>query len=699
MSLAPRLATLGSLALGLGCASVPPGRFAVDALEVRGGDEVSAADVEAVLATAPSPRFLGVVQGVVYDYALYDRLALQRDVARVERYYRARGYYEARARAGRVRRTGAQHVAIEIVVEEGPVVRLGGVRFEGLDGLPREVAAYAESAAKAELSANEPFDEARFERAESALRGALVERSYAYAQVSREALVDIVAHRADIVLRATPGEPAFFGAVTLEGLGSLPDAPVRRALDLEEGAPYSAEVVQSARQALLDLGVFASVEITPDLSAPSASRRVPLLVRVVPTRLHAVKLGGGVELDAVKADVHLLASWEHRNFLGGMRFFSVEVRPGGVLYPTRLGNLVAPTNVLLAEKTRVELRQPGFFEARTNGLLQTELNVFPVLLAADPAPDSPVLGYLELRAAAGVDRVSWKVYSAFAYHLDVENPFAYLGGLDSALRTLVLSFPQLTGTLDLRDDPLRPHRGLLVSAHLQAAGGPFGGHASDVRIQPEARGFIPLGGAVTLALRSSFGLLFPRNYGELVQRGASAPTTEAERVELVRDLQIVYFRGFFSGGASSNRGYPQRGVGPRGVVPFASPAAGAQTGSGCTPGSASQDPEECALPTGGLSLLEASVEVRFDVTGPFSGAVFCDASDVSAQQLELRPGHLHLSCGPGLRYGTPIGPIRLDVGYRVPGLQVLGGAGGDESEPGELWGLPIAVAFGIGEAF
>jgi outer membrane protein assembly factor BamA len=694
MVLGLRLVGLSSLALGLGCASIPAGRFAVDEVAVHGGDAVPAGDVEESLATAPSPRFLGIFQGVVHDYTLYDRLAFQRDVARVERYYRARGYYEARARAGRVRQTGAQHVEVEIVVEEGPAVRVGDVRVEGLSALPKEVVAYAESMARAELSADEPFDEDHLESAEKALKDALVERSYAYATVSREAIVDLVTHRADMVLRATPGEPAFFGPVTLEGLGKLPDAPVRRALDLAEGDPYSAEVLLSAQQALLDLGVFASVEITPDLSAPSASRRVPLRVRVVPTRLHTVKLGGGVELDAIKADVHLLASWEHRNFLGGMRFFSVEFRPGAVLYPTRLGNLTAPTDLLLAEKTRVELRQPGFFEARTNGLLRAELNVFPVLIETDPDPDSPVLGYQELRAAAGVDRVLWKVYSAFAYHLDVENPFAYLGDLDPALRVLVLSFPELTGTFDLRDDRLRPHRGVFVSAHVQAAGGPLGGDASDVRIQPEARGYIPLGKHITLGVRASLGLLFPRNYGDLVQAGAPPPTTEAERVELVRDLQIVYFRGFFSGGPNSNRGYPQRGVGPRGVVPFLNPAAGA-----CTGDVPSSDPGTCSLPTGGLSLLEASGEVRFDITGPFSGALFCDASDVSAKEADLRFGHLHLSCGPGVRYATPIGPIRLDVGYRIPGMQVLGGEVEEGSDPGDLWGLPIAVAFGIGEAF
>jgi outer membrane protein insertion porin family/translocation and assembly module TamA len=63
----------------------------------------------------------------------------------------------------------------------------------------------------------------------------------------------------------------------------------------------------------------------------------------------------------------------------------------------------------------------------------------------------------------------------------------------------------------------------------------------------------------------------------------------------------------------------------------------------------------------------------------------------------LRP-RLHLSAGFGLRYDTPVGPIRLDLGYRIPGLQAPVGAA-DEGTPSSIFGLPLALSFGIGEAF
>jgi outer membrane protein insertion porin family/translocation and assembly module TamA len=75
---------------------------------------------------------------------------------------------------------------------------------------------------------------------------------------------------------------------------------------------------------------------------------------------------------------------------------------------------------------------------------------------------------------------------------------------------------------------------------------------------------------------------------------------------------------------------------------------------------------------------------------------------------------LHLSCGVGARYDTPVGPIRLDIGYRVQPLQVLGfpnEIAAYENDvtngvPPRLFGgsslgsgIPLAVALGIGEAY
>jgi hypothetical protein len=65
-----------------------------------------------------------------------------------------------------------------------------------------------------------------------------------------------------------PGSPAVLGEVRIEGLGNLPEAPVRRALDLSAGDPYSTTELEHAQQAVLELGVFSSASVGSALDEP-----------------------------------------------------------------------------------------------------------------------------------------------------------------------------------------------------------------------------------------------------------------------------------------------------------------------------------------------------------------------------------------------------------------------------------------------
>jgi outer membrane protein insertion porin family/translocation and assembly module TamA len=224
---------------------------------------------------------------------------------------------------------------------------------------------------------------------------------------------------------------------------------------------------------------------------------------------------------------------------------------------------------------------------------------------------------------------------------------------------------------------------------------------------------------VTFAARAQLGFLFAQNYGDYVRRNLTDTSkTATAATEHDSDIQIMYFRGFFSGGPSSNRGFPLRGIAPHGFVPFLNPSTvGQQVALDCNPvtNPASQNDPRCKLPVGGFTQWEASAEVRFAVSGPFGAAIFCDAGDVSAHELDIRLAHLHLACGAGARYETPLGPIRLDIGYRIQPFQVLGypdEAAVRNADPTEgiqprLFGrtgqydsgIPVGISFGILESF
>ncbi len=685
-----------------GCASLPRGRAAVASVDVEGNEELGGREIKAKLATRPTPKFLGLFRGVVYEYEVFDIYVLQRDLARVERYYRARGFYQAHARAGRVFYDDEKHVRVEIHVEEGPPTLVARLDIFGIERLEPDLAAEVREAVEPLVGVGERFEEENFEQAERAIERVLGDAGYAWVQVSRVAEVDLPQDRARLRFDVVPHERATIGKITVSGLDGLPEDEVRNAMLIEEGDAYSVTEIEDAEQAVLDLGVFSSVEIEPKLTRPPpASRRVPLAVKLSPSKIHAVKLGAGVELDVIRTDFHLITGWEHRNFFGGMRRFTIDFRPGIVLYPTRLPDFQAPTHYLPEEKLSVELRQPGFIEGRINAFVRGEFNTYPVLLSPDVDPDAPIIGYREAKGAVGIDRKFWRFFARPSYNAQHNTPFAYAGILDEALRSIFISYGQLFGSFDLRDDPVSPHSGAFLSVDFQAAGGPFGGDAEDFKIQPDARVYLPIDDDLTLAVRSSVGFLFARNYGHTLAANARGerPPMGVDRVEWARDVQTTFFRAFFSGGPSSNRGYAMRGIGPHGAIPFFEPTLAAQQlADRCDGSSADLERASCQLPLGGLSLWEASVELRYPIMGPLSGASFCDASDVSPEELSLRFDRPHLSCGLGARYGTPIGPVRLDAGYRIPGLQVLGPDDG-EGKPPSLFGLPMTIHVGIGEAF
>jgi len=284
-----------------------------------------------------------------------------------------------------------------------------------------------------------------------------------------------------------------------------------------------------------------------------------------------------------------------------------------------------------------------------------------------------------------------------SHNVQAVRPFVYVGTEDQDLGPVLVSYPELFGTLDLRDDRVKPHKGGYASVDLEVAG--VGGDARDLKIQPDVRGYVPLARRLTLAARATTGLLFPQNYGETVLPNATEGTSGGvSRADWVKDVQIMFLRGFFSGGTGSNRGYGSREIGPHGVVPFYNPGQSeADLLTTCDPTGPDYSPAVCDLPLGGFTLWEASLELRYPIYGPLTGTVFTDTSDVAPDQFLYRFNHPHLSVGAGARYDTPVGPIRFDLGFRIPGLQAPDTP--DEGEPSEIFGLPIAISLGIGESF
>jgi outer membrane protein assembly factor BamA len=710
------LILLGSVLFGSACATIPNHRFATESISVTGSSAVDEADILEHIATRPTPKFFGLVEGLMFDYEVFDRYVLERDLQRIERYYRSRGFYRCHVRAGRVFNSGPRKVSIEIVVEEGPPTLVGRVDVRGMEGLSAEMSEDSMSEVTGALDIGDRFEEEAFDTAAKDLQRLFADNGHAYVKVKRAADVDITRDLVSVGFWVEPGPVVHLGQIDIQGLGSIPEDQIRRTLRLEPGDVYSLSELESAERALLDLGVFSAVSVKPDLAQRTSVHArdveraksesgdagdgtggvidtVPIHVEVQRSRFRSVHLGGGLQVDSQRTDLHLVAGWEDRNFFGGLRNFLVEFVPGGVFYPTRLPDLEAPERLLPQARLRLEFRQPNFIEAITAGVIRAQASLAPVLLSSDPDPDDPILGYRDLRASAGLERsIYWKLFGSLTHNVQVNDPFTYVGELDAYLDTAIVSYPELFLRLDARDDRMEPKKGIYASTTFQVAG--VGGDARDIKFQPEGRVYVPLGGRYNFAARGSIGLLFAGNYGDTIYDNAVSNVADST-ADVVRDIQLMFLRGFFAGGPGSNRGYALREIGPHGIVPFYNPGqTGEEIADDCeqNPGSSN-----CDLPLGGFTLWEASAEFRFPLLGDLRGALFADAADVSPSRLDFRFDHPHLSGGLGFRYATPIGPVRLDIGYRIPGLQAPNT--GDEYDPGEIFGLPIAVSFGIGEPF
>jgi len=166
------------------------------------------------------------------------------------------------------------------------------------------------------------------------------------------------------------------------------------------------------------------------------------------------------------------------------------------------------------------------------------------------------------------------------------------------------------------DSLLNPTRGTVLRGRLDNSTTALISDVSFVKLVLEARHYLPLSQRLLLATRLKLGSVEP--YGS--------------------STEIPFNVRFFAGGPGSVRGFQLNRLGPL---------------------NADGDP------IGGLSLIEGSVELRFPLFGDFGAVLFLDFGNVFSSAFTYRLGDLRYAAGPGLRYNTPVGPLRLDVGIIV----------------------------------
>ena len=216
-----------------------------------------------------------------------------------------------------------------------------------------------------------------------------------------------------------------------------------------------------------------------------------------------------------------------------------------------------------------------------------------------------------------------------------------------------LPYLEQSAVLDLRNDAANPDYGAYFSIVTQQAFKLGEKSWNYLRITPDARGYLPLGLGMVLAMRFAIGWIH-------IFKAGSGLDADSK----VLGPQNYRLRG---GGAQSNRGF-----------------ASGMLGAGVS---------------GGIRRWESSVELRVPITESVSVALFSDFGNVNREpKFVFR--ELNTAIGGGLRYRTPVGPLRLDIGWRPSRLQVIGGGQGSDATTRVLGkNFEGAVAITIGEPF
>ncbi|HEX6240444.1 MAG TPA: BamA/TamA family outer membrane protein [Polyangiales bacterium] len=733
------------------CATIPKGRYGVDELTLRGTNQIDPYALRACLATherewlsinlskdpAPTcgkPPFdarrlhLNLWRWPWSEWPLYDPSIFERDLSRIERWYRARGYYGVRILDARSRpevalygsQSDTDKISLDVSIDEGQPVLIQGVQLQGADDLPfalrRELTKLLQ-----DLPVGQRFDEADYDLMQERLLRTLRDDGYAQALIAGNVEVDPKAKSAQILFKITSGPIMEVGDVCVEGHGKLPAKLILQASDLRPGRPFSQSDIEDARTRVYQLRVLSEVEIVAgrvdpktgasrfdddtqegewlawrsdgqpstekDPDAESTVRvcrlakrgqkgkrpQIPIEIRVKPGKLYRFGVGAGLQIGvedgqrAISAaqqwDVHVFAYAEVQNFLGGLRRLRIEERPKLIFlapFP-RLEDSEGRRDIRLGNNLSTLLEWPAFLEART---------LLRFVASWDRGPDpyggrfirddfniglGPSRGFLKNRLNASV-----------MVYLNPYIPRSVYGTTDAGSTTVLsderydLLFLQQVLEWDTRDDKASARKGTYARVELQETLPPSSwGY---VRAAPEVRQYIALPYGLVLAGRFGIGWLGIYN-------------TEARTEELRR---------------LGPRPYRLRGGGPYSV-------------RGIQAGELGMRNEHDGYFPGGTRSWIASLELRIPLGDSFGIATFMDVGDVdggsSTQKARFRFDHPNTTVGAGLRYKTIVGPIRLDVGVLIPGLQGPRGDDDQVNHDDPLFNFGGAVHLTVGEAF
>ena len=594
---------------------------------------------------------------------------LSRDILRLTNFYNIRGYREARIDT-LITRPSEDVVALSFQIDEGSPVRIASLTVEGAD-----VFEEFDPTAELQIQVGGLLNAIDIAATRDSLIQRFRNRGYPRADVSRSwSLPTESPYQADVTFEVETGPHSVFGPITLVGNAELDGDVIRQLLPFEEGQEYSEVRTLEAQRNLFSIEIIqrASIVEAVDPAGIVPDSVVALQVQITEAEVHRMRLGGGwSSSDCVNAETR----WTSRNFYGGARRLQLRAR---------MSNLATDP---LQESI---CRQAGINEfGGLNWLVAAEftqpLIQRSVALGLNLFWERQSVQDVFVREAVGMDISLFRVLSAnrsitFAYRPELTKLEAAAVFFCTSVQVCTpediasLQEPNWLAPLSVNfvqsntNNVLNPTRGYQFVLNLEHASTVTGSDFQYNRALAEVTAYVETRRGQVLAARVRAGWVSTGTFTFFVGSG-----------------DVVHpQKRFFSGGGNSVRGFAQNQLGPRVLTIDPSPLLFPKGGTGeipCTPdqiidltcnaNTLRDGAFGTPRPTGGDLVLEGGLEYRMAMSRNVEAAIFTDFGRIWTEPGSGKVSGLEISPGVGIRYLSPAGPIRVDLGYRFRGIEPL----------------------------
>jgi outer membrane protein insertion porin family len=536
-----------------------------------------------------------------------DNEVLKTDIERLTAFYYDHGYIDVRIDEPLKERKGDGY-NVTIKIEEGEQYKVGSVDIGG-DLLPDLTAVRA----KLSLAPQEVFRTSKLREDITAITEAYGDQGYAFVNVTPDTAVNQTDKIVDVTYKVGKGPEVSIDKIDITGNTKTRDKVVRRELQLEEQQRFSGSKLRRSQERLRRLGFFEDVNITTRKS--ESEDRLDLLVDVKEASTGAFSAGAGIS--------------SGESFLFNVRLSEINLFGRGQ-------RLVLNADFgAIRRNFSLDFTEPYFLDTQ----LTMGVSLFNWQLQFDEFTRGGTGG--SIRALYPFTALGWDTLAGYSLEdtrlgLEYRIEEAEIKDVSATAATIIKTEQgsSLTSSLtprlfrDTRNHPFDPTAGSLQDVSFEFAG--VGGESKFIKAEARARWYYPFWKSPTLG---TFVLSTGGNFGYGLGYGGR------------RELPL--FERYFPGGINSVRGFRILTLGPRNVVTD----------------NFGQLLRRDAI--GGSQQLIFNNEFIFPIVESLGlkGVVFFDAGNAFSAAQGIDMGEMRLATGAGLRWLSPIGPLRIEIGF------------------------------------